>query len=204
MRHTTRLLLAALAFPVAAQAACDIGTLAGSSGTVMLTRDGITSTPLAGSTVCTGDRYATGPQGVAVLAFRDGTRITVGKDSEFGVRQWQERRLLRNVASFDLARGAFRAVTGTLTQRRHRFEVQTVIATIGIRGTDFWGGLNLTPDALDVVMLDGKGIYVKNDTGEVELASPGLGTTVKAGHPPSAPKSWPEEKLGRAVATVTP
>lgn len=75
---------------------------------------------------------------------------------------------------------------------------------IGIRGTDFWGGLSLTPDALEVVMLEGKGVYVRNASGRTELQEAGSGTTVTAGNAPTAPASWPAEKVQRAVQTITP
>ena len=53
-------------------------------------------------------------------------------------------------------------------------------------------------------MLSGKGVYVKNDKGQVELDKPGLGTTINADGSLGEAKAWPEEKLGRAVATITP
>jgi hypothetical protein len=106
---------------------------------------------------------------------------------------------------FDLLKGAFRSVSGTITKRPHRFEVKTSVATIGVRGTDFWGGFGVTPDgALDVIMLEGHGVYVKNDKGQVELDKPGLGTTVSADGSLADPKAWAAEKLNRAVATITP
>ena len=82
--------------------------------------------------------------------------------------------------------------------------MKTTIATIGVRGTEFWGGLNLSPDALEVVMLEGKGVYVKNDAGTVELTQAGTGTTVQVGKTPTAPNAWSAEKVTRAVETITP
>ncbi len=53
-------------------------------------------------------------------------------------------------------------------------------------------------------MLSGKGVYIKNDNGQVELDKAGLGTTIKADGTLGEVKAWPEEKVGRAVATITP
>lgn len=197
-------LLLAILMPPAAMAACDIGTIARIAGDVQLERRQVASAPATGGTLCTGDRFVTGQRGVAELHFRDGTQIIVGRESNFSVDRWQERRLVRNEAVFTLAKGAFRAVTGTITRRSHRFEVNTPLATIGIRGTDFWGGLSMTPDALEVVMLEGKGVYVRNASGRTELQEAGSGTTVTAGNAPTAPASWPAEKVQRAVQTITP
>lgn len=209
MRHlVAAFLLTATALPVTVHAAdardCRVGDVARIWGEVSIVREGNSVVPEPGEGFCTRDRIVTGPKGVAELAFPDGTRITVGRDSEFVVQRWQQRRVLSNQAAFELVRGAFRAVTGSLTQRRHRMEVRTTIATIGVRGTDFWGGMNISPDALDVVMLSGKGVYVKNDAGTVELVEAGTGTTVPAGKAPGAAKTWSPEKLQKAVGTITP
>lgn len=53
-------------------------------------------------------------------------------------------------------------------------------------------------------MLNGKGVYVQTEAGTVELDSPGLGTTVVTGNAPTAAKKWGEEKVQKAVATITP
>jgi hypothetical protein len=123
--------------------------------------------------------------------------ITVGKNSDFTVREYRIYRDKPNVALFDLAQGAFRSVTGFITRRAHRFEVRTAVATIGVRGTDFWGGYGLTENGLDVLMLEGKGVYVQTEAGTVELDKAGLGTTVVAGGAPSASKG-----LGRGKGTA--
>lgn len=184
---------------------CEVGSLAQVWGEASIVRGGTTEVARPASPVCPRDRIVTGARGVVELRFPDGTRITVGKDSEFAIERWKERRLRGNEAAFQLVRGAFRAVTGRLTERRHRMEIRTPIATIGVRGTDFWGGLNITPGgALDVVMLSGKGVYVRNDAGQVELAESGTGTTVQPGAAPSAAKTWPQDKVARAVDTITP
>lgn len=208
MRHFLLFLLALL--PALAPAAgnslpaCKVADFAGIHFDVGLVRLGTALTPLAGDMVCPGDRIVTGKKGVAVLRFRDGTLITVGHDSEFVVERWKQRRFRANEASFELVRGAFRAVTAAITQRRHDFRVKTAFATVGVRGTDFWGGTNISEQALDVVMLDGKGVYIENDAGRVELTTAGTGTTVPAGRAPGAAKEWSKTKLGKAVGTITP
>ena len=45
---------------------------------------------------------------------------------------------------------------------------------------------------------------LKNAKGQVELDKAGFGTTVSADTLPTEPKAWGEEKVKRAVATVTP
>ena len=184
---------------------CRVGEVVRVVGSVSVVRAQQSFTPFAGVGICRGDRFVTGAGSIAELRLRDGSLITVGKDSEFVIREYRLYREAPNVALFDLVRGAFRSVTGLMTARAHRYEVHTRVATIGVRGTDFWGGFGLTENGLDVVMLDGHGVYVDSaGGGHVELDKPGLGTTVLAGAAPSAAGAWGQGKLARAVATITP
>lgn len=186
-----------------ADADCRVGVITNVVGTVGLQRDTRRLVPDEGLRVCRGDRISTGAGSIAEMRLRDGTRITVGKESEFAIREFRIHKHKPNVALFELAKGAFRSITGFITARPHRYEVSTTVATIGIRGTDFWGGYGLTENGLDVVMLEGKGVYVKTAAGQVELTAPGQGTTVSGGVA-SAAEVWEEGKLKRAVATITP
>lgn len=191
--------------PALSQAAsCRVGDVVRIVGDVKVERPARNFQPFVGVKVCQGDRFVTGPASIVELRLRDGSLITVGKDSVFTVREFRIYRDQPNVALFDLAQGAFRSVTGFITRRAHRYEVRTKVATIGVRGTDFWGGYGLTENGLDVIMLEGKGVYVQTDAGTVELDQAGLGTTVLPGGVPSAPKAWGEAKVQRAVATITP
>lgn len=184
---------------------CNVGQVTQIKGTVELERHSNKITPIEGTKICKGDKFTTATGSIAELELRDGTKLTVGRDSQFVIREYKIYRKQPNVALFDLLQGAFRSITGSITKRPHKFEVKTAVATIGVRGTDFWGGYGVTPDgALDVIMLSGKGVYVKNDKGQVELDKAGLGTTVTVDGLPSDAKAWPEEKVGRAVATITP
>lgn len=182
---------------------CRVGNVAKVTGTVTLERYGRSLAPFEGLQLCRGDRFVTGAGSIAELVLRDGSRITVGKDSEFRISEYRLYKDRPNVALFDLTRGAFRSITALITRRPHRYEVRTPVVTIGVRGTDFWGGYGLTANGLDVVMLEGHGVYVKTAAGQVELDKPGLGTTVVDGVA-SAPAAWGPDKLTRAVATITP
>lgn len=184
---------------------CLVGQVSSVKGTVELERKANKITPVEGTKICKGDKFTTAQGAVAELTLRDGTKLTVGRESQLVIREYKIYRKQPNVALFDLLQGAFRSITGSITKRPHKFEVKTAIATIGVRGTDFWGGYGVTPDgAVDVIMLSGKGVYVKNDKGQVELDKAGLGTTIKADGTLGEVKAWPEAKVNKAVATITP
>lgn len=188
-----------------AYADCRVGTITRIGGPeVQLHRADKALVPSVGLALCQGDHFNTGAASIVDLKLRDGTTITVGKSSDFTIREYHLYKHQPSIALFDLVQGALRGVTGFITQHKHRVEVTTGIATIGIRGTSFWGGYGLTPGgAVDVVMLDGHGVYVKTPNGEVDLDQPGQGTTINPGSAPTNPKVWPDAKLARAKATVT-
>lgn len=183
--------------------ACRMGKIAQLHGEVSVLRANQQISPSEGQAVCIGDRVSTGANGVANFHLRDGTKITVGKSSEFVFDEYRIYRQRPNIALFTLLKGAFRSVTGFMTVRPHRYEVRTATATLGVRGTDFWGGYGLTENGLDVIMLEGHGVYVKTAQGQVELDRPGLGTTVLPEQSPTVPIVWEQEKVQRAVATIT-
>ena len=186
-------------------AQCNIGRVNEVAGNAKLERKGRLINVGTDVLLCKGDKFITDSSSVIKIKFRDGSLITVGKDSEFTVAEYKIFLNKPNVALFELTKGAFRAVTGFITHRPHRYEVKTAVATIGVRGTDFWGGYGLTENGLDVVMLSGKGVYVKNNQGETtELDAAGLGTTVLVGSAPSQPIKWDAEKVAKAVETITP
>jgi hypothetical protein len=195
-----------LCFSTALQAKqCNQGKVTSVAGNATVERNGQVISLEIDSTVCIGDIYVTDAASVAQLKLRDGSLVTIGKDSQFKINEYKIYKNKPNVALFELAKGAFRIVTGYMVKKPHRYEVKTVDATIGVRGTDFWGGFGLTENGFDVLMLSGKGVYVTNNNAEtVELDADGLGTTVIAGAVPSLPKKWGEAKVAKAVATITP
>ena len=77
------------------------------------------------------------------------------------------------------------------------------MGSIGIRGTDFWGGY-LDENKIDVILLSGEHpIIVENEFGRVEISQHGTGVTIEAGKAPSPPYIWSEEKLTRAVNSIS-
>jgi len=78
----------------------------------------------------------------------------------------------------------------------------TPAASVGIRGTEFWGG-PLDNQALGVFLIEGA-VRVSNAAGQQILSQPGQGTNIAApGAAPGLVTFWPSDKVNRAVATVT-
>lgn len=158
-----------------------------------------------GMTVSTGDRIVTGHDSRVELRMTDGAILTLGADTEFAIDEYRYSRQARQgSARLELIKGAFRAITGAIGKLEGRdFKVRTAAGTIGIRGTDFWGGFYFS-QALDVALLGGGGIYVENAAGRVTLTEVGSGTTIQdADTVPSAPIRWGERKLNAARQSVS-
>lgn len=156
------------------------------------------------SPVQAGDRIVTGRDARLVLRMADGATLTLGADTEFVIRSYSySENEQQGSALLELVKGVFRATTGAIGKlKAHDFKVKTAFATIGIRGTDFWGGFYFS-EALDVALLGGAGIYVENAAGRIEVDTIGEGTTIGgANAPPSPPKRWDEKKLNAAKQSV--
>lgn len=157
-----------------------------------------------GDEVGEGYRVTTGSNARLVLRMNEGSVITLGADTTLELSGWRYQEGGQNNAGrLTLVEGVFRFVTGLITRQPDpQLSVATPSGTIGIRGTDFWGGY-LDAGQLDVILLDGEHrLEISNAYGTVWIETPGLGVSVKAGQKPGEPKQWGQEKLQRAVRSV--
>jgi hypothetical protein len=144
------------------------------------------------------DTVGTGAQARMEITLIDGAVITLGAEarmllSDLLVTQSPQPR----GPVLSLIRGAF-ALASPKTKGA---DIATPVATIGIRGTQVWGGS--LDNAVDILLLEGK-IEVFNAQGRVFLDQAGQGTAVPTpGQAPNAASYWPDDKVRRAVATVT-
>ncbi|MAF46718.1 MAG: FecR family protein [Rhodospirillales bacterium] len=145
-----------------------------------------------GSPIFINDIISTGPDSRLEIKMIDDTVLTLSSRTQFVVMRYQfdgkgGDALLRLIS------GTFRAVTGKLAKLEKRpFKVVTNVATIGVRGTDFWvGAFKKVPH---VQLLGGGGVYVENGAGRVEIVRAGWGTFIKdANTAPTAPEFWPPQ-----------
>lgn len=155
-----------------------------------------------GRTLYKGDTLVTGKKARLLIKLRTGALVTLGENSRFGILELAEQQPNGQKRTlFRLVKGVFRSIA-ELANPKDTLEVETAVATMGIRGTDFWGGFHFGDGKLDVTLIDGSGVYVRNQLGQVELSIPGEGTTVAPGQTPSTVKNWPKKKLDQAFASV--
>lgn len=94
-----------LAIPVTS-AAEPIGVISVAVGAVQWWRDGETTRLERGDAVQEGDRVTTGAQARLVLSMNDGSRITLGGDSQMLFSQWRYRKQANdNSAQLELLEG---------------------------------------------------------------------------------------------------
>lgn len=111
------------------------------NGIVAAVQTGAASRRLApGAAIFERESIATGADSYAVIAFRDGSRITVSANSVFTIDQFQfeQARPEQSSVVLRLSQGVLRVLTGLVAQRKpNAYRVNTAIATVGIRGTLF-------------------------------------------------------------------
>ncbi len=157
-----------------------------------------------GRSVHLGERLLTGRNTRLEITLEDGSKITLGDRTEFVLDEYRFKpKADIGTATFNLITGVFRAVTARIGKvTRPDFRVRTSIATLGVRGTTFWGGINFFDDRIHVALLDGKGVYATNDKGIVEITTVGYGSVIAKGSKPTAPKLWGKKKIDNASASV--
>lgn len=177
------------------------GTVARLQGSAVAMQDAVPRPLKVGSKVLRGDVISTGRDSRLEMRMIDDAVMTLGARAVFVVIDYVAQGTQPN-AAMRLLEGAFSAVSGKMMKAADaRFVVETETATIGIRGTTFWGGK--LDQAFEVALLEGGQVVVENKAGRVVIDKVGDGTRVAAADaPPTPPKAWAAAKIDRAKATV--
>jgi hypothetical protein len=193
-------LLAFLTAPALADA--QVGKVGRIQGMVSATLAGKTLAVGVGGPVFLDQTFKTGAEGRLEIEFVDGTKFTVGEKSTVTIDRFVfDPGGIKNAIRLGVV-GPFRFVTGKIGKTLGaEVAVKTPVGTLGIRGTDVWGG---PIDRQYGVFLIRGIVTVSAGGGQVVLSRPGSGTNVaRPGAPPGPVKQWPKDKVARAVATVT-
>jgi hypothetical protein len=116
-----------------------------------------TAAPLAtGAFIAEGDHIITGNNAVAVLVFTDEGRISLRANTELVVKHYKiDPTGADTLLEFELVRGAVRQISGQAARKQpERYRLNTPIATIGVRGTDFLA--KTSANALETYIQEGK------------------------------------------------
>ncbi len=207
--HVTKL---SLIFAVAAALctrpalAVPVGTAESLQGTVTADREGAKLGLKAGDAVHSDDELTTGANAKVVVGFPDGTKLTLGPSANVLVDEYvYNPNGGTNSVALKVAAGAVRVVSGAMARvgGPQSIKVNTPVATIGIRGTDFF--IEQTPTRLSVALFSGLTVDVTNAGGTTVLR-PGEGTDVFGTLGPTPARAWAPDRINRALSltSVTP
>jgi hypothetical protein len=101
------------------------------------TADGTSRSLMKSDQVFVGEKILTGSGAYAVIEFIDGARATMRPNSTLAVNKYAFG-TDDDGAVLELVKGGFRAITGEIAHNRpESYTVQTNVATLGVRGTEF-------------------------------------------------------------------
>ncbi|MGA9560014.1 MAG: FecR family protein [Pseudolabrys sp.] len=186
---------------VAAQEA--IGTVSRIQGEASGARGGATRALGLNASVFLNETVSTGAAARLELTFKDNTRLTLGENAKLMLYRYVFNPAAgRGTIRFRVV-GALRFLSGQVSKlARSDVSVTTPVAAVGIRGTEFWSG-PIDDQALGVFLIEGT-VRVSNAAGAQILNRPGQGTNVaRAGAAPGPVTFWPQDKVNRALVTVT-
>lgn len=146
------------------------------AGRVVATSGQVTAVETSGSSrllsrrsqIFVGDVIVTEAAGFAQIRMSDSAIISLKENTQFEILAYQyEENPQSDVSTMRLIEGGFRTITGSIgEQNQDAYSVETEYATIGIRGTDHEGVIDL--GALYTGVYDG-GTDVSNNGGSVQL-----------------------------------
>ena len=136
------------------QAAEVVGKVGYMSGSLVAKRaDGTVKIMGTKADVLAGDVLGTAKNSYAQIQMNDGSKMTLRPDSNLKIVEYRfnKQEPQSDSAVFDLIRGGLRSEAGLISKRGNpdAYKMQTKVATVGIRGTDFSTRLCATPNCQD-------------------------------------------------------
>ncbi len=196
--------LVLLTQPAFAATGDQIGTLIEVEGSATISHvSGEREKAMNDAPVALDDVIETASDGRALIQFIDGTELIISANTKMTVDEfvYDPDNSANNKADYSILRGTFLYTSGLIAKRPNPdVTVNTAYGSIGIRGTQFWGGP--IDGAFGLLVNDGA-VTIKNAAGQVSLAK-GEGTSIPGFRTaPGVVKKWSEAKIGRAVATIS-
>jgi hypothetical protein len=163
---------------------------------------GATTMALVGTVLHLKDELRTGGNARLEVTFRDSTTLTLGENATVVIDRYVfDPDQSVGEASIDAAKGAIRFATGRMRSLSTKdISVTTSVATLGVRGTDFWTGPFKQHSGAFAVQ---PAVLVFNQGGSVTLAAAGQGTEiVSQSVAPSAARFWTAAEIAEALKTT--
>jgi len=149
---------------------------------------------IKGGAVYSGEVITTSTASFVNVEFSDGGRVLLRPETRFAIERYQYAGAAQPAAGttavaqapqesafFRLLKGGFRAVSGLIGHtRREDYAVQTPVATIGIRGTDYEVRY-CNGDCADITPAPKDGLYAGVQSGGIQIDSPAGSVATAAG-----------------------
>ncbi len=162
-----------------------------------------------GDQIYQSDMITTEAKSSIKLQLKDDSRFELGPDAKLLASKFiYNQNLEDDSVSIKLLKGTFRFVTGLIAKKRPQsMSVDTVVATIGIRGTNVIGEVGAT--SATIILLEPEdtsrktAVEVSNSYGTVTIDKPGYGTEIPDEFsPPSPPKRMPLQTINKLMRSM--
>lgn len=184
-----------------AEVARDVGDVVRARGQASAHRHEQARALMGGGDVLFRDTVRTGADTRLEISFVDDSLLTLGDDSELLIDEMVYDPQGASQGALTLTRGVFRMVSGQLTKTPGgSLTLTTPLATIGVRGTDFWG--DQREDKLTMALLDDGELTIVTPVGTVTLTTPLSAVVIERGKAPPAPFTLTPAQLDAAVKTI--
>lgn len=175
IRLAAFMLLAGLLLHAPAMAAEAVGSVEAAKGQCRIIRGGDTLAAETGGPVMLDDAVTTGPGAEMTIVFADETVLTLAESSRAAIDGYVYSDDAANLL-FKFTKGTFRTITGEIVKRNPEgFNMETPLATIGIRGSDVYAVI--TPDGEETGALhlgENHALEVKTAMQTVRITESGL------------------------------
>lgn len=187
----------------AADESTTIGTILEVEGSATVTREGQKPVPAAvDMDIGEKDVVTTGESSRVFIQLIDDTEFSLAEKASFTASEYEfdADDASDNKARYSVMQGAFRYVSGLVAKKENPdVSIDTPFGSIGIRGTEIWGGD--TDEGYGIHVDDGA-IDVKNEGGAVRVKK-GQGTFLGGRNKkPREAAAWSEKRIERARGTV--
>jgi hypothetical protein len=162
-----------------------------------------------GAPIFQSDVVKTEKDSTVQLLFNDQTKFFLGTDTEMNIEKFNNQGTAEEKGfTSRVIKGTFRFVTGLIAREKpESMEVNTSVATIGIRGTHVVGETDATSATIILLepedMAQKTSIVVANQYGKVTIDEPGYGTEVPDQFsPPSPPRRMRLETINNIMRSM--
>lgn len=172
-----------------------IGNVVSVAGNAAITRQGKVFIPSTGSDIYSSDTITTDSTGRIRVLFIDNSVINIGPGSSINMERYESSLLKRQVL-LSMLKGKARFLISKVSGIFNSYDIRTVTAIIGIRGTDFIIDIP-GEDSTKLYVIDGS-VNLGNaqqPTTTTILVNAGMWSIVIGGNPPSQPAGYSNQEI---------